>query len=364
MDAVARWRWPLLLTLTALLAGASLSAGVCDGDGQMFANLGRQLLTGHLSAVYAQSGNQAGPFELMFNVLATAWSPNCAYTGWELPGAVSVAMLTVTVLLFMVRRVMRGTDAVLRARVELSAGVLLLATVAPTTAKWGHPADVVIPLSWMTSAVLARRGRWMLAGVVLGFAGGWETWAVLGIPVLLLSGRRAIPAGVVAAAAAAGCYLPFVATGRFAMFSMRWTVFPHSWMAFAGLHHVSWPLRMAQTLLVLTACAVGVWLLRRSPHVIWAAPVGAAVVRMLTDPGLWPYYWAIPAVPAVAGVAALLTVPPAQRSARWCGLGACAVPLAPHPGLPWAYAQLGVAAGLLAAFVVTSRRRGTNCAAR
>ena len=64
---LARHRWPVLVA-AALLEGVAARAEPTDLA--MFAQIGRQLLSGDLSAVYAGDYNQSGPVQLVLAVLA------------------------------------------------------------------------------------------------------------------------------------------------------------------------------------------------------------------------------------------------------------------------------------------------------
>ena len=357
VDRAARYRWIVVPLFAALMTVIGLARTLCDGDTQSFANLGRLLLSGQLSRVYAGFGNQAGPLELVWNAVATLGSPNCAYEAWELPGAVCVAVVVAASAMGGVGVLVNGSEPHIRARLQFSVGLVSVMTLCAWTARWGHPADVIIPALWMFACWAGQQGRWRSAAVALGVACGWETWAVLGAAILIVLGwRRAVHAAALAAAVAACFYLPFVLTGSFAMFDMTWTVWPESLIGvLTGQHHLTWGMRMTQTVLVSGVAAAVAYRLRDSKHLVWAVPLTVACTRLCTDPALWDYYWGIATVPALSGLAVLCAS--AERSRhRTLTISALSVLLLPHPAPPWSYIQI---AGCVVLLLVAARGLGS-----
>lgn len=359
VDLVVRARWLILLVMTLGVSWLGLSQPNCDSDVLLFTRWAKPLVSGHWGKVYANLANQGGPLELLWNWLVTGGSQTCPRLSVTLPLGLLGAVLLVGVAVSVTRLVMRGERAVVVARVELAAGLVAAMTSSPWTLKWGHPADVAIPLLWVASASLARKGRWVAAGALLGVAAGFETWAVLGVAVLLAGGAaRSVKSAAVAAAVGAGWYVPFVLTGSFGMFDMVWDVWPSSLLGLVtGASMETWGMRCVQTVAVLAAGVAVVLLTRSSRHCGWLAAATVGGVRILTDPMLWPYYWVIVTVPALVGVAALSCrgVPRRQRVAGFLSL---AVLVAPHPPAPWAYLQLG--SGLIGVLVTVHQMRRTT----
>ena len=106
-----------------------------------------------------------------------------------------------------------------RARVAVAAGAVLTG-ITHWAYFFGHPAQILIPVSWIAAGAFARQGRTATAGALIGLGAGLETWGMLGLPILLLAPnlRRATVGAGTAIATAALLFLPFVALGEFQMF--------------------------------------------------------------------------------------------------------------------------------------------------
>lgn len=114
-----------------------------------------------------------------------------------------------------------------------------------------------------------------------------------------------------AGATALAVFAPFVLGGHFEMSSFQWYVSypsPVSMLVPEGTPF-GWPLRLVQAVFAVSAGVAVVRLLRRSPHVLWAAPLAIVVVRLLLDPLLLSYY--------LAGPKVLILVGAALGAARW-----------------------------------------------
>jgi hypothetical protein len=146
---------------------------------------------------------------------------------------------------------------------------------------------------------------------------------VLGLPCLLAAPgwRRAAWAGGLAAALGAGCYLPFVLSGHFAMFEIRWTVSGGTLAALAGLDRVTWWLRLAQGAVVAAGVALAARRYRAQRLGFVVVPLVAALLRVATDPKTLPYYWTSVAVLALWLFALLPASTPRWRRAVAGGLG-------------------------------------------
>jgi hypothetical protein len=147
---------------------------------------------------------------------------------------------------------------------------------------------------------------------MLGLSVGWETWGVLGLPLVLLLPdlRRMLVAGATALAAAAAAYLPFVLVGPFRMGSYAWLVAPQSFVhALLGVHSFSWRDRLLQAVVVgvvaLVAIAIARW--RSAAPAVTATVVVAVTVfaKVLMDPQTRNYYWLPIQVLLLTGIAAL-----------------------------------------------------------
>jgi hypothetical protein len=182
-----------------------------------------------------------------------------------------------------------------------AAALVALSGLLTTGMNAAHPAEFVIPLLWVVAALLARGGRPLAAGLVLGLSCGWELWGVLGAPVLLLAPRidvrTVIRTGLGVLAGAVLPYLPFVLLGPFRMFDFHWPIFRTSLLTvlFPGMTSFSWPIRLVQGVLSLGAGVAVAALLRRRMDAVWLAPLAACIVRFCFDPIQEPYY-PLPAV--------------------------------------------------------------------
>jgi hypothetical protein len=348
--ALSRVRWPLLVMVAGVhgaLSAASSTSSPTDYD--TFRRAGIALLHGHVAAVYASPGNQGGPFELLVDGVSGLLDQLGAGIGWRLQIALGSVAVAVGLPLA-VRWLRRSFGLGPSPGFELLIGALAVATSLDVdVAGQGHPAEVVIPLLWVFAARKAASDHPLWAGALLGLAAGWETWGVLGVPVLLLAERRTravITAGLVASAA----YLPFVASGQFRMTHYAWPVFagslPHA--LDPGLSHYPWTLRLLQA-----AAAVGVGALvargiKSPPLAVWLVPMSAQLVRLFLDPQNYGYYWLSTLALALVGLG---LAAPRVRSARVLLVVLGYLQIFAFGG----YAAAGVSLVLVAALVAVDR---------
>ena len=317
-----RWRLPATIVLIVVTAGlltvnavlATPSRTPEAGDYPTFGPPGAAILTGHWGGVYADPIVQAGPFELIFygipNLLGI--STDAQWIAFSIAtsalAAVALAALTVWVIRPLIP-VWAVPVAVAVAALASASGLTVGAMVA------GHPAEIVIPLLWIVSAELARRGRPFAAGVVLGLTTGWELWGALGAPVLLLApqlrARNLTRSGIGAVLVAVLPWVPFVVLGPFRMFAFAWFIYadtlPH--LLFPGMAVFPWPLRLLQGALAVGSGVAVAVVLRRRRDAIWMVPLAICVVRLLMDPVLLAYY----AVPPMMLIALGLALSIVQR---------------------------------------------------
>lgn len=301
-DSICRWLGVAKRALPWI--GPALAAGAIavlqggsggNGDGSLFVDAGRTLLSADWSRAFAWSGIQAGPLQLvLFGSIGRS----------DLVLAIVIAMATAALVVEAARAVDVTNPALL-------SGLGFLAVLVGLTRvgyETGHPADAAIPLVWILAAAEARRGRVLLAGVVLGLCAGLETWGILGVAVLALAPRRRDwVVGAVAAAAVAGAlFLPFILAGHFAMGSYRWQVTAGSLMSLAVPSGTAfgWPLRIAQGAFAVGAGLCAVRLLRHSLHALWVVPLAIVAGRLVLDPVLYAYYLAGLQGPIFVGAAA------------------------------------------------------------
>ena len=154
-----------------------------------------------------------------------------------------------------------------------------------------------------------------MAGLAIGVATGWETWAVLGVPVLLAAPtlRQSARAVAMAAACAAATYLPFVVAGPFRMGDMRWAVSSQTLVhALApGMAHFSWTARFVQAVAAVAVASVAVVVMRRRHASVvtmsWLVPALILLAKLATDPQPRDYYWAPITGALLIGIAAGMT---------------------------------------------------------
>lgn len=298
LSPVLAWVLP-----AAAAAVAALHQGLAvDGDSHLFIWAGQTLLSSHWNQAFALSTVQAGPLQLALFGSVGHWH-----------AALALVLTIGTALL-----VVAAARAVGVKSPALLGGVGVLAVVTGVTGNGlgGHPADAVLPLVWIIAAAEARRGHAWRAGLLIGLSAGFETWGILGVAVLALAPRKrdALAGTFLAGATALALFAPFMLGGHFHMLSFHWYVSypsPVSMLVPEGTPF-GWPLRLVQAAFAVSAGVAVVRLLRRSPHVIWAAPLAIIVVRLLLDPLLLSYY--------LAGPKALILVGAALGAARWAQL--------------------------------------------
>jgi hypothetical protein len=252
---------------------------------------------------YGDPWVQAGPFELLICLV-------CQTLGATARG-VSVAMnLMGAVALLGVARHMLGRrwDSLL----FVGVGALVLGVILDL-AEIGHPSELFIALTWLLAARAARRDQVLLAGVLLGASAGFETWGLLGAPVLLLLPRfrQTVGAGIVALVVAGTIYAPFALGGDFHVFDMHWDIAGGLPARLFGEHsHFTWPMRLAEAVLVVSfGSALALALRRRTAAATWIVPAATSMCRIFLDPVRYGYYWDTSLVLMLIGFAPLLVAP-------------------------------------------------------
>jgi len=319
-----------------VLVAASGAATVLEriplpGDATRFAAAGAAILDGDLSSVYADTWMQGGPLELLGSLV---WLPLASqhpdigtgfdFGGYPVPTDLATGVVLALCVLGCVVLARRGTG--LRGTVWPALAALAVAAVTRLPAQTllsGHLAQPMVAFGWVGAAVLALRGRALAAALALGLCSAWEPWALLAAPVLLLDprldlrqlrqgprspllARGALVAAVFAAATVAP-YLPFVATGHFALFEHRWPFITDSMVGHL-MHRgtaVTWPWRLAQGAFTIAVGTLVVQALRSRRDVVWLAPFAIQVARLLLDPLQLSYYWIPLLVLSVVGVGML-----------------------------------------------------------
>jgi hypothetical protein len=279
------------------VAAAAAVAPVARGDGGdawLFTAAGRTLLSSHWSHTFAHPGLQVGPLQL------------------ALFGSVGRSPLMLAIVLGMVAAllVLAAARAAGVEQPRLLAAIALVAVATGFTRAGfdaGHPADSLLPLLWILAAAEARRGRVLLAGMIVGLSAGLETWGILGVAVLALapSVRDAGRGLLVAIGAAAVLFLPFVAAGQFHMGGYQWLVSSQSLVSLvvAPGTAVGWPLRLLQGAVAVGAGVAVARAARGSRHALWLVPCIVVIVRLLLDPLDSGYYFVAVEGPALVGLA-------------------------------------------------------------
>ena len=297
----------VLLVCLAVLSGAALagfvlnSATFSDADG--FARAGRVLLSPHWRHTYSDSWLQAGPFEQIICLLGRT----LGVTARGEP--VALNMIGAAALLAVARRVL-GADW--KALLYVGAGATGLGIISDLY-EIGHPSELFIALVWILAARAARRDALLWAALLLGLSAGFETWGLLGAPILFLlpSYRRTIAAGCLTLAVAAAVYAPFALGGDFHMFDLHWSVTGGLDGAMFGQGApFTWQMRLTESVFVVSfGCALALALRHRTSAAVWIVPAATSMLRLFLDPVRYPYYWDTGLVLILIGTAPWFTAP-------------------------------------------------------
>jgi hypothetical protein len=276
------------------------SATFSDADG--FAAAGRTMLSPAWRHTYGSSWVQAGPFELMLCLLGRTIGVNA--TGEP----IALNTIGAAALLVVACPVLRG-----RWKPVLVVGIGALGLgIVSDMYEIGHPSELFISLVWLLAARAARRDQALLAGLLLGLSAGFETWGLLGAPVLLLIPRLrgSILAGATALAVAAAIFAPFALGGDFHMFDLHWAIAGGLDARLFGQDHTfSWAMRLAEAVIVVGAGSALAVAIRRFGASVWILPAATSICRLLLDPVRYGYYWDTSLTLMLIGVAPFLVAP-------------------------------------------------------
>jgi hypothetical protein len=339
---LAPWRWQLWSAV--VLAEALLTYGLLPADIRFFADAGRQLLHGDFAAVYGNSANQGGPLQLL---VSWALMIGSSETSLLLP-VFLLGNLGLLGSAYLVCRATRGGQPPPAGR-EAIVGAMVAMWLVPANFWTGHPAELGVPLLWAASGAASRSGRWLSSGVMIGLATLIAPWGILAAPVVLLSPTvaRALGASVAGATVSVLGYLPFALSGDFQLIHHRWPIDAGSIVheLFPHLQYFGWDLRVVQAVLMAGSCALVVLYRRHDPQAIWLAPLAPALVRVLTDPLRFDYYWVPVGVLVLVGVA--LGAPRSRSRWSWVALAALVyLPCIATPESVWFIAALLCVAAL------------------
>jgi hypothetical protein len=239
----------------------------------------------YLKTTQGQKTIGSGPFEQLICLLGRTLGMTAR---GEPP---TLNMLGAAALLFVAIRVL-GRDW--KALLFVGAAASLLGIISDLY-EIGHPSELFIALTWMLAARAAQRDAVLLAGLLIGLSAGFETWGLLGAPVLFLipSFRRTVAAGGLALVAAAAIYAPFALGGDFHMFDLHWASISGIDARIFGMNSpFTWHMRLAEAVLVVgfgSALAIG--LRHRTRACVWVVPAATSLFRLVLDPIRYPYYW-------------------------------------------------------------------------
>ncbi len=167
------------------------------------------LARGDLSALVAQQPLMGsfsiflrGPFALLADL--GSGSQLLVYRLGALP-----CLLVAGLLAVWVERLMAARGKPLGWRLVV-AGVFLVNPLTIDALRWGHPEEYLGAALCVGAVIAATRDRWLVAAILLGFAGATKQWAVLAaLPVLLAASNRRIAIALVAGGIVAAFTLPF-----------------------------------------------------------------------------------------------------------------------------------------------------------
>ncbi len=301
--------WPVLAGLGTLLIVWLDRHGI-PADTELFIEAGRRLFSADGINVYADPIIQAGASELGFYALMDWVERLLGVPRFQLISIVLQLAVTFGVIGLVTLPFERCTRSAPRALLLLAGVVAVAQGFGSQLYLAGHPAQFAIVVLWTLAARASLRGATTQAALLLALSAAWETWGVLGVPVLLLapSLQAAAKGAVVAGAASVAAYAPFAIFGDFAMHRFAWTVRPQS--ALVPLLGVDapfgWRLRLAQGAATLVVAGLVAWRLRGHAHGLWAVPVTIEAVRLLFDPVGADYHWIPVRVLALVAIAAFV----------------------------------------------------------
>jgi hypothetical protein len=313
---------PFVLVVLGVLAAAAATGWLLNSasfsDADPFAAAGRVMLSPDWRHTYASPWLQAGPFELLICLAGHT----LGITAVGEP--IALNMIGAAALLLVAGFVLRRWQLLL----VVGAGAIGLGVVSDMY-EIGHPAELFIALIWLLAARAARRDRVLLAGVLLGVSAGFETWGLLGAPLLLLLPRfrSTVLAGAVALAVAAAIYAPFALGGDFHMFEQHWKITGGvESLLFGEARHFTWPMRLGEALVVVGAGSALALRLRRYALSVWVVPAATSVFRLVLDPVRYGYYWDTALILLLVGTAPWI-VAPRDLARSWASLlRPCSVP--------------------------------------
>jgi hypothetical protein len=251
------------------------------------------------------------------------------------------------------------------AGLSLAIGVLAAIGWTSLAGDWLHVEDAIALLCLAGAVLFLASESWVAGALLVGLAIAVKPWALLGLPLLLLTPRRQLVRAVLAVAVVpVACWLPFLAADSRTT-RVTHTPFPVKAATPVHLLHLAsgvappW-IRTTQLLVAVVLAAV---VARRGRD--WLADAVAIGVtgRLLLDVADYPYYWAglVLAAGYADVVRARLPVRTVVALAGWC------LPLLGVGGDALAAMRTAVLVGLAASYlrgnVPVQPRRGSDNAA-
>lgn len=302
-----------LVVVAAVVAALTSALTELSADARLFVDAGIRLLSTDGLNVFDDPKLQTGPADLLLmGVLGLIGRA----TG------IPLVLLVPAVCAALVALLLLALPAKSRAaRTGLLGSCVLAGPFAAVTIS-GHYEELLVLVTLLLAAAAAQQDRPARAGVLLGVSAAFKLWGVLGLPVLLLLpvARRRV-AVAWASVVLAASYGPFLVLGLVRTFDYEWRGnHPSPIALLVGSSSYGWPLRLGQGLLTV---AVGLLVARRwtGSSARWAAvPLACVCARLLGDPNILSYYWAVP----IAAALCLLWVLPGLTLERRL-MGALAV---------------------------------------
>jgi hypothetical protein len=277
-----------------VLSAAAIALAVPPGDtGDLayFVHASERLFSGDWASTYDDPSLQVGPLQLLVFGAADLLGGALGVSTTRVVALVVGAGVATLFVLVARRLLAPRQDGI----VLLAAGLAPVALGLTFDAfRYGHPAQVVVPLLWVLAGLEARAGRDWRAGALVGLSAGFELWGLLGVAVLVVTPRaaQAVRATAWAVLVAAALFAPF-ALSDFAMLDYRWIVngdTPLSLVVEPGTEF-TWPLRLLQGAAALLAGALVTWRSRHTSAALWAGPLAVVTTRLALDPVRYPWYW-------------------------------------------------------------------------
>ena len=351
IEVLLRYRLWVIGAVALLNAALDAAGSGADSDFFVLTDVARDLLSARWLNALDEAWVQVGPLGLLWPA-ANAVIHEATGLSAALTFSVTVYLGVTFGVVLLIRVLARGSGVEPAPWVELWAGLaVIMAGVCWTAVSSGQPFDVLVGILWLLVARAARNDRPVLSGALLGVACAIKLSAVLGVPLLLLlpGFRRRLGATAIASAVAIGAYAPFLIWGDGGTFGFAWRVSQNSLISYLVTPGTAfdWDMRVIQSAVVVALGAAGVVALRGSRHVVWAAPFVISVLRVVTDPLSFSYYWLGAEVVAAVGIALLLRdaapVARALLAAGYLALGLA--PIVPGAATP---IRLALAVGLVA----------------